>query len=56
MEFADGTKMVGMGADADGDGVSDVNSSVITADKAYELMENELDEGKQHRCFQCSRR
>ena len=42
VEFADGTKMVGMGADADGDGVSDVNSSVITADKAYELMENEL--------------
>ena len=42
VEFADGTKMIGMGADADGDGVSDVNSSVITADKAYELMENEL--------------
>ena len=42
VEFADGTKMIGMGADADADGVSDVNSSVITADKAYELMENEL--------------
>ncbi len=39
VEFADGTKLVGMGADANTDGISDVNSSIITADKAYNLME-----------------
>ena len=43
IEFSDGTKMTGLGADADGDGVSDVNSSVITADTAYNLMEDELE-------------
>ena len=42
VEFKDGSKMVGLGADADGDGVSDVNSSLITAEKAYDLMEDEL--------------
>ena len=40
VEFADGTKMIGMGKVTDG--VSDSNSSLITADKAYELMEAEL--------------
>lgn len=43
VEFADGTKLVGMGADANTDGISDVNSSIITADKAYNLMEDELE-------------
>ncbi len=43
VEFADGTKMTGMGPDADNDGISDVNSSVITANKAYDLMEDELE-------------
>ena len=43
VEFSDGTKMVGMGADANTDGVSDVNSSIITAKKAYELMQDELE-------------
>ena len=43
VEFADGTKMTGLGADADKDGVSDVDSSVITAAKAYDLMEDELE-------------
>ncbi len=43
VEFEDGTKMTGLGADADQDGVSDVNSSVITAAKAYDLMEDELE-------------
>ena len=36
-------KMVGMGAYANTDGVSDVNSSIITAKKAYELMKDELE-------------
>ena len=40
VEFSDGTKMIGMGKVVDG--VSDSNSSLITADKAYELMEEEL--------------
>ena len=40
--FEDGTTLIGMGADANQDGISDVNSSIITADKAYELMEDEL--------------
>ncbi len=40
VEFADGTKMIGMGTVTDG--VSDSNSSLITAKKAYELMEDEL--------------
>ena len=40
VEFEDGTKMIGMGTVTDG--VSDSNSSLITADKAYELMEAEL--------------
>ena len=43
VEFADGTKMTGMGPDADNNGISDVNSSVITANKAYDLMEDELE-------------
>ena len=43
VEFEDGTKMTGMGADQNNDKVSDVNSSVITAAKAYELMEDELE-------------
>ena len=42
VEFSDGTVMKGLGKDVDGDGVSDSDSSVITADKAYELMEAEL--------------
>ncbi len=41
VEFADGT-MKGLGADANNDGVSDTDSSVITAAKAYDLMEDEL--------------
>ena len=40
MNLTDGTKMIGMGTVTDG--VSDSNSSLITADKAYELMEAEL--------------
>ena len=40
--FEDRTTLIGMGADANQDGISDVNSSIITADKAYELMEDEL--------------
>ena len=40
VEFADGTKMIGMGTVTDG--VSDSNSSLITAKKAYKLMEDEL--------------
>ena len=43
VEFADGTKMVGMGADANADGISDVNSSIITAATAYNLMVDELE-------------
>ena len=43
VEFADGTKLVGMGADANQDGISDVNSSIITANTAYNLMEDELE-------------
>ena len=34
--------MKGIGKDADGDGVSDSDSSVITAEHAYDLMEEEL--------------
>ena len=40
VEFEDGTKLVGMGAATDG--VADSDSSLITADKAYDLMEAEL--------------
>ena len=42
VEFEDGTVMKGLGKDADADGVSDSDSSVITADHAYDLMEAEL--------------
>ena len=42
VEFEDGTVMKGIGKDADGDGVSDSDSSVITAEHAYDLMEEEL--------------
>ena len=42
VEFKDGTVMKGIGKDADGDGVSDSDSSVITAEHAYDLMEEEL--------------
>ncbi len=37
-----GAVMKGMGADANADGISDSNASIITAAKAYELMEDEL--------------
>ena len=37
-----GAVMKGMGADANNDGISDSNASIITAAKAYELMEDEL--------------
>ncbi len=40
VEFSDGTIMKGMGKVTGG--VSDTDSSLITADKAYELMEEEL--------------
>lgn len=40
VEFADGTKMIGMGTVVDG--VSASNFSLITAKKAYDLMEDEL--------------
>ena len=43
LEFSDGTKMTGLGVDANNDGVSDVNSSVITAATAYNLMADELE-------------
>ena len=37
-----GAVMKGMGADANNDGISDSNASIITAAKAYELMKDEL--------------
>ena len=40
VEFEDGTKMIGMGKVVDG--VAESNSSLITAAKSYELMEEEL--------------
>ena len=42
VKFADGTVMKGLGKDANDDGISDSDSSVITADHAYDLMEEEL--------------
>ncbi|MFR4352687.1 MAG: flagellin [Roseburia sp.] len=42
VQFADGTVMKGLGKDDNNDGVSDSDSSVITAEHAYDLMEEEL--------------